>query len=303
MKKLAGSIFLFSLIAAAGCSDSPGADNPDFGGLPEGDPAPHFSTPAGSILAIEAQNPSGLVDELSAAFYSEEQPGYHREVQRIGACRLMRFEPAQCDQFCVGVCIEKDVCKPYPARLSAGTLRYSGMKVPMTLQPRFQNYYATETSLTADLFDIGDPVSVEGSGADFSAFNLTAFGVAKFETSALDNDELRLENGADYTFTWKASADPRARMRLTLNSRNRSHGLPYEGIIECDTPDTGHLTIAKELITPFPETFRWEICSGRDCPLSSALRYTQVDGTAGPRKVSLTVGSQRIFWVLHQPPR
>ena len=303
MRKLAGSIVLFALTAAAGCSDPSGAGPPDFAGLPEGDPDPSFSTAAGSIAAIEAQGPSGLTSEIGAAFHTEEQPGFHREVQRIGACRLLRFEPAQCDAFCIGVCVETNVCKPYPARVSAGTLRYSGMKIPLTLQPRFQNYYAPELPPTADLFDIGDPVSVEGSGADFAAFQLTTPGVAKLETSALVNDEIRIEDGADYAFTWKPSGDPRARMRLTLNSRNRSHGLPYEGIIECDAPDTGSLIIAKELIAPFPDTFRWEICSGRDCPLSTALRYTRADGTAGPRKVSLTVGNQRIFWVLHRPPR
>lgn len=295
-------LVLFALSAAAGCQGPAAGGDPDLGPIPDGGLEPRFPTPAGSVQALEARAPYGSISDLNAAFYAEEQPGFHREVQRIGACRLLTFQPAQCDAFCVGVCVEKGVCKPYPARISAGALRFSGLKMPVTLQPRSQNIYYGDTPMNAELFGAGDVISVETAGADFAGFRLTTPGVATLETRSVSNDEIRLEDGADYTFTWTPS-DARARLRLTLNSNNRSHGQPYEGIIECDAPDTGSLTIAKELIAPFPDTYRWEICASRDCPFSSALRYTQAEGTVGGRKVTFTVGSQRIFWVLHRPPR
>lgn len=299
-------IVLFAFSTAVGCQDpGPGQGmigDPDLGGIPI-DNTPHFAPTAGSVTAVEVRAPSATFNELSASFYAEEQPGFHREVQRIGSCRLLSFQSAQCDSFCVGVCVEKNVCKPFPARLSAGALGFSGMKVPVTLKPQMQNFYYADPAVTGDLFGAGDTIGVEAAGADFAGFRLTTAGVATLETSSVVNDEIRLEDGADYTFSWTPSGDPRARVRLTLNSANRSHGQPYEGIIECDGPDTGRLTLPKELITPFPDTYRWEICVGRDCPLSSALRYTRTEGTAGGRKVSLTVGNQQSFWVLHRPPR
>jgi hypothetical protein len=299
---------LLLALTAAGCEGTPGSAGPDLGGGgnndgPGGSDGPRFDTPSGTVAAIELRTPYGVLAELNASFYAEEQPGFHREVQRIGACRLLSFKPAQCDTFCMGVCVERNVCKPYPARLSAGALSFSGMKVQVTLHPKYQNYYYAEPPVLEDLFNAGDPVGVSAAGGEFGAFSLSAPGVATLETSSVQNHEIRLEDGSDYTFSWTPSGDPRARLRLTLNANNRGHGAPYEGILECDAPDTGSLTIAKELIVPFPDTYRWEICAGRDCPLSSALRYTQKEGQAGSRKVALTVGSRRAFWVLHRPPK
>lgn len=297
------SILLMSFSALAGCGGAPAVSpDPDLGlSIPDGGEAPRFSTPSGSVAALEVRTPYGLVYELTASFFTEEQPGFHREVQRIGSCRRLSFVPAQCDMFCIGVCVERNVCKPYPSRISAGPLVFSGLKVPVTLTPKQSNYYYADPPIKGDLFDQGSPVGVAGSGGDFGAFSLTAPGVATLETDAVVNDEIKLEDTADYTFTWKPSGDPRARLRLTLNATNKGHGMPYEGIIECDTPDSGSVTVAKDLIVPFPSTYRWEICAGHDCPLSSALRYTETEGPAGARKVTLTVGSKRSFFILHRP--
>lgn len=299
------SIALVTLSALAACDGAPaGSGSPDLGGsIPDGGEAPSFSSPAGSVSAIEMRTVYGLVNELTASFFTDEQPSFHREVQRIGSCRLLSFVPAQCDVFCIGVCVERNVCKPYPSRIAAGPLVFSGMKVPVTLTPKQSNYYYADPLVKGDLFDQGNPVGVSATGGDFGAFSLTTAGVATLETDSVVNDEIRLEDTANYTFTWKPSGDPRARLRLTLNANNRGHGAPYEGIIECDAPDSGSLTIDKGLIVPFPDTYRWEICAGRDCPLSSALRYTETEGMAGARKVTLTVGSRRSFFVLHRPPR
>lgn len=300
---------LFALVlSTAGCSSDPGANDPDLGTMPDagtpdqGTGDPLFPAPAGSVQAVEVQTPYGMVDELTAAFFDSEKVSFHREEQRIGACRLLTFKPAQCDSFCIGVCVERNVCKPYPSRLSAGKIQYSGLKVPVSLSPQFGNYYYADPPITGDLFDAGAAVSVAAAGGEFAGFSASGIGVATLEATSVVDDEIKLEDTADYVFTWKPGSDPRARLRLTINANNRGHGAPYEGIIECDAPDTGSLTIAKELIVPFPDTFRWEICAGRDCPLSDALRYTVSEAQAGSRRVSFIVGSRRSFWVLHRAP-
>lgn len=307
MKTILCSAALLAL-AAVGCGGSAGPGEPDLGGSPDaghpdgGSGAPGFSNPPGSVYAVEARMPYGEVNELTALFYGEEPLSFHREVNRIGDCRLLTFTPAQCDVFCTGVCTDTNVCKQFPTRLSAGSLRFTGIKTPVTVTPNFANYYFADPQVKGDLFGAGDAVTVTATGAEFASFSLTGAGVPTLNTAAVVNDEIKLDDSADYRFTWTPSGDPRARMRLTLNANNRGHGAPYEAILECDAADTGTLTVAKELIKPFPDTYRWEICAGRDCPFSSALLYRQVEGEAGKRKVTLTVGSRRAFWVLHRAP-
>ena len=306
MKTIFCSVALLAFTAATGCGGTGGAPGP--GDLPDGWSsdgnlgAPGFTKAPGSVFAVESRFPHARVNDLGGSFFTDEPVSFHREVQRSGDCRLLTFKSARCDTFCQGVCVDTNVCKPFPTRLSAGPLSFSGIKTPVTVPPNTANYYVPDPPVSGDLFDAGATVTVKAAGAEFKAFSLTGNGVPALETTALVNDEIKLDDNSDYRFTWTPSGNPQARLWLTLNANNLGHGAPYEGIIECDAADTGSLTIAKELIKPFPDTFRWEICAGRDCPLSSALLYTQTQGLADGRKVTLTVGSRRSFFVLHRAP-
>lgn len=310
------ALLLGLLLCGAGCTgagpDQDAAPLPDGGGgdgaLPDlrqsdGGSDPVFPRAAGTVLAIEARTPYGQLDEVRATLYDAEQPGFHKEAMRRGDCRLLTYQPALCNTPCNGVCVEPDVCRPFPARLSAGTITIGGLKVAVSLTPQFGNDYYLPTPLKDDLFDAGMAISAEAKGAAFPAFRVTSAGVATLDATAVVNDEIRLLDDADYAFTWAPGGDPQARLRLTLNANNRGHGAPYAAILECDAEDRGSLTISKELIAAFPSTYRWEICAGSDCPFSSALRYRRGVTTAGTRTVELIAGSRRSFWVLHRPPR
>lgn len=286
-----------------GPNDGPGAVDlaapPDGGG--GGDPL--FGRSAGKIEILETRTPYNSASEVRAVFYGDEEVVFQREVLRSGACRLINLTPALCDQPCVGVCVERNVCKPYLPRLPAGALTITGLKEPAKLVPMAGNLYYADPALRADIFDAGAPISVSASGdnAGFGPFRVDSAGVVTLETATPVKDEVPLLNTSDLRFTWTPSGDAQARVRLTLNANNRGHGAPYEAVIECDGPDNGALTVSKELIAPFPATYRWEICAGHDCPLSSILRYRRGSARVGGREVALWVGSRRDFWILHTP--
>lgn len=298
------SIFL-SLVGGAfpalsGCA--PGGAAPDLsepsGPTPD---EPAFGAVAGLVRAVAVQRPYGNWNEVSARFYRGGQPQFHREAKRAGSCRLLSFRLALCNDYCSGVCVDTDVCRPFPSRNSAGPVTLSGLSRPTTLLPGDGNYYTQMEVLPGELFTPGAAITAEASGGDFPGFRLSTASVAAFQPSSIVNDEITLKNETDFTFTWTPSGDPSARVRLTLNSTNEGHGLPFEGIIECDAPDrAGSLTIAKELIADFPSTQRWDGCVRIDCPMSSALRYRVAASSTEAGRIELRVGSEKALWVLHK---
>jgi hypothetical protein len=276
---------------------------PDLGGGDGGGPGPIFDDPHGTVTVAQIQAPYGSFGSATASFFKEPPPQFQKEVMRAGACRLLTFKPAFCSTPCSGVCVDTDVCRPFPERVSAGTLVLSGLKVPLTLMPDNYNAYYARSRLPADLFSAGAELKVSASGAAFAAFTAATAGVEPLRTDAIVRDEITLRDDADYTFTWTPGSDPQARVRLVLNGNNRGHGQPYEAILECDAPDmTGRLTIARALIAAFPQTFRWEICAGRDCPPSQVRRYRRGMVQAPSGRVAFDAVSERLFYVLHNPP-
>lgn len=311
-----GRLLAATMLCAApfACTPSPTGGDPDLltpapdGGndpgadlRPPGD-GPIFDDLVSGVEVLRATGPYNAFARAYASFYKAGAAGFHREVMRKGACRLLTFKPAFCDNPCQGICVDTNQCRPFPERVSAGNLTLSGLKVAVTLRPDAQNYYYNQGVLPADLFAEGAALGVSASGGTVPAFSLTTRGVAApLASASIVNHEITLKDGADYAFSWTPGADPDARVRVTLNANNRGHGMPYEGIIECDAPDAaGAVTIDKDLITAFPQTFRWEICAGRDCPLSSARRYRRAATGGG---VTFSAVAERLFFVLHNPPQ
>lgn len=290
--------------ALSGCAPTHEAPVPDLAD-PSG-PAvdePIFDELAGLVRAVAVQRPYGNWNEVSAHFYRGGKPRFHTEAKRAGSCRLLSFRLPLCCDFCNGICVDTDVCQPYPSRNSAGPVSVGGISRPTTLSPGDGNYYTQMEVIPGELFPSGAAVTAEASGADFPGFRLSTASVATFQPASIVNDEITLQNETDFTFTWTPGPDPAARVRLTLNSTNKGHGLPYEGIIECDAPDrAGSLTIRKELIAAFPATQRWDGCVRIDCPMSSTLRYRAAASATEGGRVELRVGSEKLLWVLHRAP-
>jgi len=305
-------IAILSLLLATACGGNAGdggADSAvtDGGALPD---APGADDKRGEIQVLEGRgyydDGSGPVEYTRATvqgmLYQGHQPRWHHVEQQAGACTLWRFTTAQCDPFCDGICVDTDVCEPWPTYVASGTLTITGLKIPVSLTPeQGVNWYVYPSAPPADLFDGGDEITATTSGGEMPALSATAHGVARLEAPLTGDGAITLEPGRDHTVTW-TPADENARVRLTLNSNNWGHGNPYLAIIECDVADTaGQVTVPAAMVDAFPETMAWSVCAGSDCPPSTLTRYTLGAATVPDGHVDLIVGDQLSFGVNHQP--
>jgi hypothetical protein len=183
--------------------------------------------------------------------------------------------------------------------LSAGRLTVTGLAQALTIDPQ-SGYYYNQEVLPVDLF--ADDAAIEGSfaGADLPAMTIEAQGVPPIAPQ-ITNGSITLEPGQDFTLRW--TPEGAGRVRVTLNSNNQGHGMPYLGIIRCDVPDAdGEVVIPASLHDQFPETYAWTACAGTDCPPSTIRRYTRGVAPVGDDEVvELTVASQWSFGVEHHP--
>jgi hypothetical protein len=297
----AGALALAACGGGGGGPDGGGGDGD--GGLPD---AGSGTALLGSIRVVESvfgQYASGRVDgELVLAGY----PGIYTETMNDGTCRLVEFHSSFCDPACdTGWCIDQ-VCVPFPDWVDAGRLTVTGLKAAVAIDPNYCGFqgwgYCDGGALPPDLFDPDDPVTASAPGGDFPAFSVDAAGVAPLVVAGLNNDELDMPNGSDLVFIWNPVSDSQ-QVRLVINANSSGgHGSPYQAIITCESVDDGSLTIPRAMIDAFPETYRWDICAGSDCPLSWAMRYARGTTAVNDGEVELLVGAQRSFYVIHPAP-
>lgn len=290
------------LCFAAACHGTSGgvADGPDAGDG-EADAEPGGDAPLlGSLKVSEVDAPYGESGVVQGSLWTSDFGGFHTEVMNDGTCRLLAYEPSFCEPWCEqGLCIDGE-CREYPV-IDAGTLTVNGLAEEVMVAPQaypFAGYGYWTVLDRADLFGGGDQVTVTAPGGGFPGFEVTAGGVDDLELG-LENDEIRVPNGADYTFTWPAGSGDE-RMRVTLNSNNEFHGAPSFAIIECDAPaSAGELSIPRAMIEAFPATEHWQGCAGSDCPPSHALLYRRGAAEVSEGEVELLVGSEVLFYVVH----
>jgi hypothetical protein len=92
-------------------------------------------------------------------------------------------------------------------------------------------------------FAQGDAVSLSASGDYFPAFNLAAKGIAELE---LTSTALALKSSQPLSLTWTKGGEASAKIHVKLDI---SHHGGSKGQIECDTADSGALTISAALIS------------------------------------------------------
>lgn len=246
------------------------------------------------------------MESLSAAvratFFDGRPPRWHREVARAGACVLWRYTPSLCEPACTdGLCVEADVCEPWPARVAAGRLTITGLAVAIQLAGT-DGFYYPDSALPPALFADDATVTADlAGGGGYPALTLTTTGVPAIRP-VMPDGKLTLLAGQDFSLRW-TPAGGASRVRLTLNSNNQGHGAPYLGIIDCDVDDAaGEVTVAAALIDGFPMTRAWAVCVGSDCPPSTLRRYHRAVVPVGERDVELVVASEVAFGVDHFLP-
>ncbi len=166
-----------------------------------------------------------------------------------GACTLTTPRIPFCNTACGGgsVCVEDDTCQAYPTAHGVGTVTVSGVKTSdgqstFTMSP-IANNYQPSTSIAYPPFADGDPVTVAAAGDFFPTFSLTSKGITPL---ALTSTELALKSGQPLNLTWTKGAAGNSTIHVRLDI---SHHGGSKGQIECDTDDSGSLSIAATLIS------------------------------------------------------
>jgi len=300
-------VLLLAMLVACGDDDSAGGPDAPPIDAPEGQPRAR----AGYIEVLEdvwrfPDDQGGdtyTSARVDARFFDGDEPQFHREVMREGACALRTFTLAQCTQPCNGVCVETDVCQPWPTYVSAGTLSFGGLRTALSIKPR-DGWYYPDAPLPPDLFADDADVTATLSGATIPAMSLTSHAVATIAPDITGGKVI-----APYPATgplelhWTPAPNSNARVRLTLNSNNRGHGAPFDAIIECDVADdAGVIAVPAALLDAFPATEAWTICAGSDCPPSNLRRYRNATQPVGERDVELRVSSSFTFGIEHRRP-
>ncbi len=303
------------LAALAACGGSSGDD--DSSGNPD---APPIDAPGSS--ARERTGYIEIVEDVwrfpddqggdtytsarvDARFFDGSEPQFHREALREGACVLRTFAIASCDPACTaGLCIDTNVCEPWPTYVSAGTLTFGGLRTSLSITPR-DNWYYVDEPLPPDVFADDAEVTATLTGATIPALSLSSRAVATI-TPDITGGVLVAPFPATgpLEVRWTPAPSSAARVRLTLNSNNRGHGAPFDAIIECDVPDdAGVIAVPAALLDAFPATEAWTICAGSDCPPSSLRRYRNALAPVGERDVELRVSSSFTFGIQHRRPQ
>ena len=301
----ASALFLVTTLAA--CGDDAGNGTADAGtDAPPGQAREVIGTidvHEQRYVYVEKGVPmENLWSNVRAAFHDGRPPRWHREVARAGACVLKRYTPSLCEPACVdGLCVEANVCERFPTLVSAGRLIIDSTTVAIRIAGT-DGFYYPETQLPTDLFADGATIRAELiGGGGYPGLTLSTTGVPPI-AGAIPDGTLTLVPGQDHTVRWTPATGD-SRMRLTLNSNNQGHGLPYLGIIECDVADAaGEVTVDAALIDAFPETMAWRICAGTDCPPSTLRRYHRATFAVGDQDVELVVATEIAFGVDHILP-
>jgi len=302
---LASCALVGALAPLAACNDDSGPARPDAGPHVDAGPEP---TSLGDVLVIETtdrsydQQPFRAYGRIEGRIRTGADPVWHQEVMNDGTCRLLKFTPALCDEYCEGVCTAPNVCQPYPTYISVGTLTLTGLVSGMLpLQPiEGINWYYPSTPLPGDLFADDATVGMNASGSsDMPAFQAETHAVPRLEAE-IASFQITLKDGEDHLVEWTPAGDPSARVRLTINSNNSGHGAPYNAIIECEAyDDASQIRIPAAMVEAFPENDDWDACAGSDCPRSWMRRFAQAYATVPGGGVRLIVGSEIQFGVVH----
>jgi len=166
-----------------------------------------------------------------------------------GDCTLATPRVPFCTTPCGGsaACVEDDTCLAYPTAQSVGVVTVTGVKTADS-RTTFEltstnNNYQGVIPLAYPPFAESAPVTFAAAGDYFSAFNLSSKGIAPL---ALTSTEFALKSGQPLALTWTKGTESSAKIHVNLNISN--HG-GSKGQIDCETADSGALTVSAALIT------------------------------------------------------
>jgi hypothetical protein len=190
---------------------------------------------------------------LAGTIYDGETPQQivWEVAQTVDKCTLSTPRVPFCSTSCGGsaVCDDDDHCQAYPTKKSVGDLHVTGLKTSdgssdFTIAANDKTKIYQSPTLPFPAFAEGDEIKVQASGSELSAFTITTHGIKALE---LTSSNLQLSSGNAVELKWPAAASASAssiHVKLDI-----SHHGGSKGMIECDTDDSGSLTIASSLVS------------------------------------------------------
>ncbi|HZF50632.1 MAG TPA: hypothetical protein VE093_18365 [Polyangiaceae bacterium] len=290
------------LLACSGSDASSSSTTGATGGMPDGGPA-DASPGDPSILAGTFQ--VRLVAPVPAMNGEPETAGYAAVLGKVydgptpsqivwekgtkdGACQLLTPRVPFCSTPCGGsaVCVEDEMCQPYPSAHSVGKVTAKGLKTEsgateFSMQPIANNYQTPAgLKLLYPPFAEGDNVTFEASGDHFSAFSVQSTGISPLEITSAS---IAIEKDLPIKLTW---TPPGKAGTTTIHVKlDISHHGGTKGLIECDTEDTGSLELSAAILT---ELVNLGVAG---FPTISVMRRAVGSTTIAPGRVELVVAS------------
>ena len=147
------------------------------------------------------------------------------------------------------VCVEDDTCAASPTSHSVGTVTVTGLRRtdssdPFTMNPINTGYQPLgDVTLAYPPFAEADAVTFAATGGDFAAFSIASKGIAPLLLSSTD---LTLKTGVGLDLAWTKGNLADATIHAKVNISR--HG-GTKGQIDCETADTGALSISPAMMT------------------------------------------------------
>lgn len=287
---LATCVLIVGLTAcSSGGSDATdsGAPSTADGGADAGGTSPSKG-PVGNFAivlnpAIEnAPAYTSIVGNVNSASYPSET--IETVIASDSNCKVYRYSIPGCfEPECTGdeVCVALNVCEAIPSPVSVGDVSVDGVG-PSSLKLSLTNYvYQYPLDPPYPGVTEGQPVTLTGTGGVFSAFTVSAKGVAPL---VLSNSSYLISKNQPLTLDWTpGAASVGAEVTVTLNISK--HG-GSAGYMQCKTTDSGSLTIAAEVLQKLVDL------GVAGYPELLVKRSTHGEATVNTGKISLDVQAE-----------
>jgi hypothetical protein len=274
---------LTSLVGCGSSDDTPNAQQPPAATIKgKGDLSQLFGAFQVRLSASDASTGASARTTVFGSVKDGPDPSpiaWHVTTE-AGDCTLQEPEAPFCATPCGGsaVCTAEDECTPYPKARDVGTVELRGIGDDvLRIEPVAGKYTPVGGPLPYPPCDDGETVKLQTKPNTYAAFELEAHCITPLDFK----DTPALEAGHALTLEWAPPSDPDlARIVVAIDI---SHHGGAKGKIECDTADSGAITIDAEL------TDRLIELGVAGFPTVSLTRISKSDTTNEPRGITLSV--------------
>jgi hypothetical protein len=246
-------VYCIGLAVSAACGSSGGGGGDDGGGGDTGDLLGTFSV---QLIAPRVENDgsttAGYTSVLGKVYDGTTPDTVLWDPSMTGGgCTLSIPRVPFCSPACgsAQACVDTNTCVAYPTSQDVGTVHLDGVKTTsgssFDLTAVANTYQPAGVTLQYPAFGEGDAVKLTATGSAFTpAFTATTKGVGSLELTSATS--LALATGTPLAVTWTASANTgSSSVHVKLDI---SHHGGSKGKVECDSDDTGSVTLASAMV-------------------------------------------------------